>query len=388
MIRTVALCACFAAAIGLSACASSVERSGAIFGSGSDLDYGVLPAQGNALATINAPSADSTGAMGSANATTTGVTTEGVVVAPSNDVSRLATEDAPPAGEPVPLPPAEGASNGMPAPYTETVPMPSESIPYSEPVPVVPYTPTPAPYYAPAPVVPYSPAPATGYASAYPATPYATPMAQPYVTPAPIAGTTIMRSDRGVAPRTSPAAACGACKKKTCCKKKPVCACKSCCDKWYVEGAFEISPGIGGSITVGKEIGTYFGATTSLEVSTTYQDLWEEILEEPETGKFWALRLGAKFAFGNKNSAFRPFVRAGATLFEFTGEPIRISWDTVSVDNDGSYLGAYAGIGFDWFITDNISTGPEVAFVYGTNISHGGDDASFPMLKWHVTWHF
>ncbi len=172
-----------------------------------------------------------------------------------------------------------------------------------------------------------------------------------------------------------------------------------CCPSHYFEFGPEVLPGIGGGFNFGWRFHRGRNVTWAAEIGASYQDLWEEFIGEGLTSKYWAIRLGLKAEFGDCNCRLRPFIKGGVTLFElaqprasFPSDPNFSGQDDlgdlINFDKEGSNFGVYAAIGFDWKINRSWTIGPEVGYFLGENLSRGGDVNRAPYVRLNISYNF
>lgn len=224
--------------------------------------------------------------------------------------------------------------------------------------PVAPTNPTPSSCFPPpdAPVV--APSAALAPETATPAAP-----------PAPLPPT----------PAQVTAATPGACMPSgPCCSQPPV-----CCEppgQPYIGIGGHMFPGWGGQALVGLTVASSSSLEWAVELGYSYDDLTEWFTGEGQTGKVHAYTLGLLARTdpcGCRHWSFR----GGIAAFNVTGRPQEIEFDFVDLPEPGVYYGGYLGIGYEWDLSPNWSTGPEA------RILGGWSDDTFgwtPMLMWNL----
>ncbi len=152
-------------------------------------------------------------------------------------------------------------------------------------------------------------------------------------------------------------------------------------DTYYGAGGHLI-PSIGASIHGGRVIRRTKDWTLALEAELMGHFIDDEAFVDdgnPAADPFIQLKTGVKFR--SNPSGFRHWTaRAGLTYF-YAGKDPNI------VQDEGSYLGVYGGIGYETDITQNITVGPELSLTVASkadeiDFSHG----VVPTLSWRVTW--
>ena len=356
---------------------SSVERRTDVFGSGSDLDYGIAPSGPIGPISAPSPAVTPTTVTAPSPAATATVTAPSPVTAPAPAamVPITTKSDARPIYEGYAQPTHEGYAatyEGYVAPYP-TYPA-AQGFYYEE--------------HAEAPPVAVE-QPAPVYRSAHEMTlgeikaemeradmlreeVRSIMGAPPAAAPAPTAP----------APRYRARAVPGAC--KTCTKRGS--DCNPCGYDTYIGGFFGIFPGLGFGIEFQREFDRSKVASWMWDVSLVYQDLYDVFNDESLTGKYNALRLGV-LARGAPRSRIHPTARAGITWFRVNGNADTISVaDFSSSGRDEDYFGVYLAVGVDFDITDCVSTGPEVGYVGG--IDNDGSWGGTLEARWHIRFKF
>jgi hypothetical protein len=173
----------------------------------------------------------------------------------------------------------------------------------------------------------------------------------------------------------------------------------ACCPTHYFQFGPEVVPGFGGGFNFGWRFSRRGNMTLAAEVGASYQDLWEEFTGEGQTTKYWGMRLGLKAEFGSCRAKFRPFVKGGITLFELATPRSTFAQDgeirgqdklggLIEFNKEGSNLGVYGALGFDWCVGRSWSIGPEFGYFIGENLSRGGDANRSPYFRLNITYNF
>jgi hypothetical protein len=153
----------------------------------------------------------------------------------------------------------------------------------------------------------------------------------------------------------------------------------------YAGGFVAVLPGIGAGLEFGVQVGASRCANTYLDFSLQYQDLYEEFIEEDQTGKFTNARVGLKWEF-NPCGCHHPTLRVGGTWFFASGNPDVIDVSDIAVRN-GDWFGVYLGLGWEWEINRRLSTGPEASVIFAWD-SATGTTGIVPTFMWHFNVRF
>ena len=156
-------------------------------------------------------------------------------------------------------------------------------------------------------------------------------------------------------------------------------SCHSCRQpgELYVDLVGSVSPTFGGGIGFGQVFARDETVVWSFETLANFQSLSDTLLGTSD-GNFAQLRGGIKAALRNGGGFGRWVGRAGATFLRNTG-------DIDGFDEQGDYVGLYAGLGYEFGLGPRITMGPEVA-VTAVDLE-GLSDVEIevlPQFLWHV----
>ena len=140
---------------------------------------------------------------------------------------------------------------------------------------------------------------------------------------------------------------------------------------FFAAAGLSAVPNIGASVTVGQ----YFNTRTpkfdwAVELQAVYQG-GEDSTEQ--TGGFAQVSLGVKQVTAPGHSNHLVF-RYGATWFRANGRPEVIA-------HPGDYLGGYAGVGWEYEVSDRITTGPDIRIIIADGEAHAQDPRCSPQAS-------
>ena len=186
---------------------------------------------------------------------------------------------------------------------------------------------------------------------------------------------------------------CGGCGKPSC----QVC-CEPCDERGYMGLGFSVLPGFGGGLEFGMHTKITQTAMWSIEFGMHYQDMSESLSGENASGSLMSASAGMRIRF-QPRARGHVTARAGLSWLRTDGNPHDL--DTASLDWRGDYIGVYAGIGYEFDLGCNWTTGPEARVFAGYAFNQlqdrvpriganaGRDDFGFyGMFIWHLDYRF
>ena len=165
--------------------------------------------------------------------------------------------------------------------------------------------------------------------------------------------------------------------------RAPCVPCDPCTSDWYAGVGPIYLPGIGVSLEVGRVLARTPTNTWSVEARGIFEFLDNTAFIAGGGGKTewidWkSAEVGVKVS--RSPQAYRHLTgRFGAAFARYVGG------DNHIVQEDGSYYGVYAGIGFETDVSDRLTVGPSLT---GLLITGGELDRTYlvPQLEWHAIW--
>jgi hypothetical protein len=145
----------------------------------------------------------------------------------------------------------------------------------------------------------------------------------------------------------------------------------------YLGGVATFVPSFGGGFEVGQVFARDRTAVWSFEMEATFQSLSAGDLFAEGDGDFAQVRGGLKTTFCPRDWS-HPVARLSATWFRETA-------DTDFVRGPGDFVGMSLGFGWEWDLTTNVTTGPEISASIVTREQSGVYDV-IPRLSWHLIW--
>jgi hypothetical protein len=147
----------------------------------------------------------------------------------------------------------------------------------------------------------------------------------------------------------------------------------------YGGGTVLASPAVGGSLEFGQVFARSAAADWSFEIEGGVQALDAELYGNTSNGT-WAQAQGGVKASFNPLGRGHPTARAGIAWFRTT-EP------TEFVDEEGDYVGLYAGVGYEVDVSPRFTTGPEISVMAAAK-EGGSDPVYVPQFSWHFLYNF
>lgn len=145
----------------------------------------------------------------------------------------------------------------------------------------------------------------------------------------------------------------------------------------YVDLAATLLPGVGqGAVGLGQVVARTQAATWSFETLASFQHLEAGTLQADGDGDLAQLSGGLKATLA-PHARTHLVLRAGATW-------LRATAPTRTLGEPGDWVGAYAGVGWEWDVTAWLATGPEAQL--GVLLREGldGEVGLQPRLAWRV----
>ena len=118
----------------------------------------------------------------------------------------------------------------------------------------------------------------------------------------------------------------------------------------------------------------------ALELIATVQP-WddEDLIRDgnPAAGPFVQFQLGVEHTRPGGDNRWWT-AHAGAVWFRANGEPN-------VVQESGDYLGAYAGVGFEWQISEHVTMGPDLSLLF-VSLEGSSELDVVPQIAWRFSW--
>lgn len=135
-----------------------------------------------------------------------------------------------------------------------------------------------------------------------------------------------------------------------------------------------VSPGVGGGVLLGQVFAREPGTTWAVEVSAAAQPPGSRLFFE-EDGRWAQVQVGVKASL-TPDRRGRWTGRGGAVWLRSTAS-------NPFLDVRADHIGGYVGVGYDYDLTDALSTGPELNLML---VSYEQEVAFHlvPQLRWHV----
>jgi hypothetical protein len=143
----------------------------------------------------------------------------------------------------------------------------------------------------------------------------------------------------------------------------------------YFDLGVAVLPGVGPAIGFGQVFARKPSVVWSFETLATFQEIEDGTLQGQTNGDLAQLQGGLKASL-NPCGRHHLVFRAGATWLRTTGE-------VETLEEAGDYVGAYAGVGYEFDIGTWLTTGPEVQVA---GLAQEGD-SEFEFVP-RLTWHF
>lgn len=147
----------------------------------------------------------------------------------------------------------------------------------------------------------------------------------------------------------------------------------------YGGGSALLSPAVGGTLELGQVFARTNLADWSFEIEGGGQSLDAELYGNTSSGSWAQIQGGVKASF-NPLGRGHPTARAGLGWFRTT-EP------TEFVDIAGDYVCFYVGAGYEWDVTPNFTTGPELSVMCGA-LEGQYEGVVVPQFNWHFIYNF
>jgi hypothetical protein len=143
--------------------------------------------------------------------------------------------------------------------------------------------------------------------------------------------------------------------------------------EFYVGASAISSPGLGAGLEIGQVFARSSQATWSFEVLAALQDPSDSLWFDSD-GNYGQVRGGVKASFSPCTCGHWT-ARAGAAWLRSTAT-------NEFLDQTGDHVGVYASVGYEWDVTPNFTTGPELLLFLVAKESDT-DIQALPQLGWH-----
>ncbi len=161
-------------------------------------------------------------------------------------------------------------------------------------------------------------------------------------------------------------------------------ACERPVGDFYAGLSATAFPGIGASAEFGQVFARTDRATWSFEVQATRQYMASFLGGESGAGNddddYASIRGGFKVSL-SPCSCRHLVARLGATAF-------RSTFTSDTLDVEGTYNGFYAGLGYEFDLSDRWTTGPEATAMFGWQEGNVDNTAFLPQVGWHLIYRF
>ena len=148
----------------------------------------------------------------------------------------------------------------------------------------------------------------------------------------------------------------------------------------YLDGLGSVLPNMGVGLGLGRVLRRSDAATTFVEAQAIYQFLDDEDVAsdgQPKAGPWYQIMAGLKRS--STPAGLRHVTsRIGAVWLRAEGEPNFIQ-------EEGNYLGAYGGVGFETHLGPSLMVGPNVTILLITRDVHFSLARPVPQISWHAS---
>jgi hypothetical protein len=145
----------------------------------------------------------------------------------------------------------------------------------------------------------------------------------------------------------------------------------------YLSGLAAAGPNLGLGFGAGQVFARDRRAAWSIEMDAVFEP-FDDLLLTEGTGTFAQVRGGFKTSLCPAECR-HPTFRMGMTWFRTTAEVSTLA------ASPGDYVGAYVGVGYEWDIGSNFSTGPELSASFVSR-ERDFEVEILPRLSWHFIW--